>query len=754
MAVEIWANDASATVTSGGTDAPSAGTSESWTLSGSTLPAVSSSASPPTQCYVCDPAAESEKILVTNVSGTSATVTRGADGTTPVAHSAGFTIVQVLAHASYVGLQTRWANVLDPQFAGGADPTGGADSTAAIQAALLSFGTLAGWNPALGGVAYLPAGIYATSKPLVIPAGVILAGAGWGTVIALATGSNCDVVQFATYDSSAQAAILGVSASGIANAFWSGVTNLQVHGDALSTTTAGYHHGINITLNPLNSAASGDPDFDPHPLVRDVWIKACTGDGLYHTGRSGALFERIWSAYHNGNGYTLSYDTTLLNCLAEGTNCGIYTSHSSVVSAGCKSYNNKDYTWVSGTSYSPGNVAVYSATMYFCILAVSGSTAPASDTAHWTALSATSPQAAGYGVYWDTGCGEQNWSALNGEENSKGDFYFKGPFTAGAMTVAGSSSGVNFNNGQADYNSANPDDYACATFDGCSGVTMILDSSTQTGGSAVVCTTLNGAANNTLIASTDGTEAKAFSGAFNGTAVVNGVPAASKTVTKTTSYTLTASDFIVLADGTLTVTLPDATVRAGQQYIVVNSTGAGAVTMGAAGSQTIAGLPAGDWALFSQGQSFWLASDGANWQFIAANGVYLYLDVFGPLNMQGNSISNASGLGVTGDANIDGVAHLEGGSDTSGTATESAPSFTTATAQQLDTVQDAQLYVCCGTAVAATIAFGPTSTPAYTLVNNKTLAAGQVVSFKVPKGWYVKVTCATMADLSFIQVTC
>lgn len=107
MAVEVFANDAAATVTSGGTGAPAAGTVESWTLSGSTLPSVSSSAVPPTQCYVADAAtgAEPEKILVTNISGTTATVTRGADGTTPVTHSAGFTIQQVLTHGSLLLLQ-------------------------------------------------------------------------------------------------------------------------------------------------------------------------------------------------------------------------------------------------------------------------------------------------------------------------------------------------------------------------------------------------------------------------------------------------------------------------------------------------------------------------------------------------------------------------------------------------------------------------------------------------------------------------
>src|ERR1700677_335210 len=105
MAMEVWANLASATVTSGGTTAPSAGTVQTWTLSGSTFPAISSTASPPTIAYASDPAAPSEVFEITNISGTTATVTRGADGTTPVTHAAGFTIDQVYAGATLRGFQ-------------------------------------------------------------------------------------------------------------------------------------------------------------------------------------------------------------------------------------------------------------------------------------------------------------------------------------------------------------------------------------------------------------------------------------------------------------------------------------------------------------------------------------------------------------------------------------------------------------------------------------------------------------------------
>lgn len=112
MAIEVWADDAIGTVSSGGTTAPSPGTSESWTVTPSIAFAVaSSSASPPTQFYVADIATgyPTEKMLVTicpggTSAGQSWTVTRGADGTTPIAHTSGFTVQQVVTAGTLKGL--------------------------------------------------------------------------------------------------------------------------------------------------------------------------------------------------------------------------------------------------------------------------------------------------------------------------------------------------------------------------------------------------------------------------------------------------------------------------------------------------------------------------------------------------------------------------------------------------------------------------------------------------------------------------
>lgn len=96
MATETFANLPSTTVSSGGTDAPAGGTGQSWTVASSaSFPSAVTATG--TQFHVADPALPSELIAVTNVSGTTWTVTRGAESTTPVAHAAGFTVNQVVS---------------------------------------------------------------------------------------------------------------------------------------------------------------------------------------------------------------------------------------------------------------------------------------------------------------------------------------------------------------------------------------------------------------------------------------------------------------------------------------------------------------------------------------------------------------------------------------------------------------------------------------------------------------------------------
>lgn len=96
--LELLANYVTTSVTSGGTTAPPSGTVETWTVSSSTgFPVASSGGLPPTQFRCYDVINTSEIVIVTNVAGTTWTVTRGAEGTVPVAHLSGFDVSPIVS---------------------------------------------------------------------------------------------------------------------------------------------------------------------------------------------------------------------------------------------------------------------------------------------------------------------------------------------------------------------------------------------------------------------------------------------------------------------------------------------------------------------------------------------------------------------------------------------------------------------------------------------------------------------------------
>jgi hypothetical protein len=167
--LEAFANNAAATVVTGGTTSPASGTSETW--SSVNVTGAFPVASAAQQFHVIDQLLPSEKILVTVApggtgAGQSWTVTRGADGTTPVAHTAGFSVIQSVTAGAFNALRDRvqYFNVVS-MF--GADPSGAADSTQAQQNAINAanaYGKIYG-----GAVVYWPAGIYTISQTLVLP---------------------------------------------------------------------------------------------------------------------------------------------------------------------------------------------------------------------------------------------------------------------------------------------------------------------------------------------------------------------------------------------------------------------------------------------------------------------------------------------------------------------------------------------------------------------------------------------------------
>ncbi len=107
-ATEVFGNDGQATVSTGGTTAPVAGTTETWTTTGATgiWPTADPTATPPAVFHIADvaPGVTTEKILVTDSRTSSWAVTRGADGSTPIAHAAGFTIRQIVSKGWWNGV--------------------------------------------------------------------------------------------------------------------------------------------------------------------------------------------------------------------------------------------------------------------------------------------------------------------------------------------------------------------------------------------------------------------------------------------------------------------------------------------------------------------------------------------------------------------------------------------------------------------------------------------------------------------------
>jgi len=94
--MELFANYPQTTATStSGTTAPSSGTTETWTVASSASFPAASTASGNT-FHIADPALPTEVIQVTNISGLTWTVIRGAESSTPIAHATGATFKQVV----------------------------------------------------------------------------------------------------------------------------------------------------------------------------------------------------------------------------------------------------------------------------------------------------------------------------------------------------------------------------------------------------------------------------------------------------------------------------------------------------------------------------------------------------------------------------------------------------------------------------------------------------------------------------------
>jgi hypothetical protein len=254
---EVFANVASTTVSSGGTDAPVSGTVETWTVASSTgFPAASATAVPATQFHVSDPDFPSEQIAVTSVSGTTWTVTRGSESTTPVQHASGFTVYAVTtaggleAFAVPINGGSRFLPAISVPPPSG--DTSGATDTAAIQA-------IENAADSAGGILLFSPGTYYVTG-LTKQAYTIWQGSGrLSTTIMLASGADTDVVQGAAFTS---LTLSGSTTGGIGG--W-GIRDLTIDGNKSNQTGTSY--GLRVY----------GYNFD----VPNVSIRNCLTDGLY-----------------------------------------------------------------------------------------------------------------------------------------------------------------------------------------------------------------------------------------------------------------------------------------------------------------------------------------------------------------------------------------------------------------------------------------------------------------------------------------
>ena len=102
------------------------------------------------------------------------------------------------------------------------------------------------------------------------------------------------------------------------------------------------------------------------------------------------------------------------------------------------------------------------------------------------------------------------------------------------------------------------------------------------------------------------------------------------------------------------------------------------------------------------------------------------------------------------------IAAYGGASNTGGNAPVLTPAFVSGTAAQLsDTTRDYNVYLACTTSGTATsIAIGPTSAVANTILPSSSVTAGVVYKITLPAGWFYKWTGTTTAFATQTAIGC
>lgn len=118
-----------------------------------------------------------------------------------------------------------------------------------------------------------------------------------------------------------------------------------------------------------------------------------------------------------------------------------------------------------------------------------------------------------------------------------------------------------------------------------------------------------------------------------------------------------------------------------------------------------------------------------------------------------NAISSGSNgpLGVPTDA-----VSFPAGTSTAVSAPVLTPAFASGTAAQLaDLTRDYMVYLEIGTAGTANVlAIGPTSTPANTVIASGVATTGEIMTVRLPAGWFLKWSATTATLTNQIAIGC
>lgn len=239
------------------------------------------------------------------------------------------------------GADTDWRggsdgtiNVLDY----GADPTGVTGSGAAINAAI------AAAIASRYGRVYIPQGKYIIDETIVLHSLIWLQGAGYATLLVAAGGLDAPVID-AYYETD-----VGFS-------YMQRISDLRIDGNRENQTnsTTSIAHGIRWqaptssglplleteligTQREVSQSAPGQW-FDSNRDAFNLWISYCGGDGFICTGRGGIHLDNIVTYENAGYGFTPTYDTQIVNCVAaRNGKVGFNASVSSLRLVGCKAW--------------------------------------------------------------------------------------------------------------------------------------------------------------------------------------------------------------------------------------------------------------------------------------------------------------------------------------------------------------------------------------------------------------------------------